>query len=115
MKFRSILAFPAAALLAACMAMSPIVEAKPVRLSQAQISDIQAKISYDLFDPAAAQFRNIRAADVVLSDGSSERRVCGEVNGKNRLGAYVGFSMFGGRMINGRFVRDDFFGPCEPW
>lgn len=38
-----------------------------------------------LIDPASAQFRNV--AD---RDGA----VCGEINGKNRMGAYVGFTRF---------------------
>lgn len=39
-----------------------------------------------LFDPDSAQFRNEETA----SDGS----VCGEVNSKNRMGGYVGFTRF---------------------
>lgn len=38
-----------------------------------------------LHDPSSAQFRNLRAKNGFL---------CGEVNGKNRLGAYVGFRPF---------------------
>jgi len=38
-----------------------------------------------LIDPSSAQFRNVEAR---------EKAVCGEINGKNRMGAYVGFSRF---------------------
>lgn len=39
-----------------------------------------------LFDPNSAEFRN----DHVMSDGT----VCGEVNAKNRMGGYVGFTEY---------------------
>ena len=39
----------------------------------------------ELIDPSSAQFRNIRSQDGI---------VCGEINGKNRMGAYVGFTRF---------------------
>lgn len=38
-----------------------------------------------LLDPVSAQFRNIRTV---------RNGVCGEINGKNRLGAYTGFDRF---------------------
>lgn len=38
-----------------------------------------------LIDPSSAQFRNVH---------QRHRSVCGEVNGKNRMGAYVGFKRF---------------------
>jgi hypothetical protein len=38
-----------------------------------------------LIDPASAQFRSVE-----VRDGA----VCGEINGKNRMGAYVGFTRF---------------------
>jgi hypothetical protein len=103
----------AGATIAGCVAMTPITESRPVQLSAGQIDQIKNTLSYDLKDPGSAQFRNIRAADVTLSDGTKERRVCGKLNGKNSFGAYVGFEWFGGKMINGAFVRDPFFGPCE--
>jgi len=39
----------------------------------------------DFYDPSAAQFRNLR---------QNYRALCGEVNGKNKMGAYVGFKRF---------------------
>jgi len=53
----------------------------PSRIDQAQ--EIAA---HDLADPAAAQFRNVEAA---ASDC-----VVGELNAKNRMGAYTGFRPF---------------------
>ena len=109
------LAIPAAALMAACVQMTPITDAKPVALSAAQVEQIKQSVTSDFFDPGSAQFRAIRAVDVTLQDDSKARRVCGEVNGKNRMGGYVGFNMFGGTMQNGRFAQEDFFSPCEPF
>lgn len=42
-----------------------------------------------LFDPKAAEFRNLKA----YIDKTDEV-LCGEVNGKNRYGAYTGFNYF---------------------
>lgn len=45
----------------------------------------KAYIASKLLDPSSAQFRNLKR------NGGS---LCGEVNGKNRFGAYVGFQTF---------------------
>ncbi|MCA1337367.1 hypothetical protein [Pseudooceanicola marinus] len=113
----SILATVAALSLAGCNAstFSKIEESKPVPLSAAQISQIEDTVTRDFFDPATAQFRDLRAVTVHLADGTTETRVCGEVNGKNRMGGYVGFQGFGGQLINGRFQQEPFFAPCEQW
>lgn len=103
------------AALAGCVQMTEIESTTPVRLSSAQVAEIKSEVTQDFFDPFTAQFRNIRAADVSLVDGKRERRVCGEVNGKNRLGGYVGFTHFGGVIVNGDFQQKDFFSACEPW
>ena len=42
-------------------------------------------VTEQLIDPTSAQFRNVHSL------GES---VCGEVNGKNKMGAYVGFRRF---------------------
>lgn len=104
----------AALLLGGCV-MSNITETRPVALSTAQVAQIKATVIRDFFDPGSAQFRNVRAADITTTEGISERRVCGEVNGKNQMGGYVGFKMFGGKIVNGQFKAVDFFGPCEPF
>lgn len=41
--------------------------------------------SSQLLDPSSAQFRNM---------GVYENTACGEINGKNRMGSYVGFQRF---------------------
>lgn len=46
----------------------------------------KAAVSRDMRDPMSTQFR-----DVVQGDGDI---VCGEVNAKNTMGAYVGFTRF---------------------
>ena len=43
------------------------------------------RVAPSLFDPSSAQFRHLSTRDGVL---------CGEVNAKNRYGAYVGFRPF---------------------
>lgn len=108
-------ALPAVLALAACVQMTPISDAKPISLSPSQVAQIKSAVTYDFFDPSSAQFRNLRAVDVTLKDGKTARRVCGEVNGRNQLGGYSGFQMFGGEMVNGAFQKQDFFSPCESW
>lgn len=54
------------------------------------VQKVQDKVAYGLIDPSSAQFR-----DVFVRDGW----VCGQVNGKNRLGAYVGFKPFYGAYV----------------
>ena len=51
-------------------------------LEDAAISVVREK----MLDPDAAQFRGV--------EKRGEWTVCGEVNGKNRFGAYVGFKKF---------------------
>lgn len=49
-----------------------------------KIDHAQQEAAKNLIDPSSAQFRSVR----VGKNGS----VCGEINAKNRMGAYVGFS-----------------------
>lgn len=49
------------------------------------IEGAEAAAAYILIDPSSAQFRNL-----TLKNNTA----CGEVNGKNRMGAYVGFVRF---------------------
>ncbi|WP_417463247.1 hypothetical protein [Kordiimonas sp.] len=112
MRFSIFLLLP---LLSACLQMTPIEQSKSVKIPPALMQEIKTEVTRDFFDPASAQFRNIRLVDVTLKDGTQERRVCGEVNGKNRLGGYVGFSMFGGVVVGGDFQKRDFFSACEAW
>lgn len=49
--------------------------------------DVKEAVANELFDPGSAKFRNFREK----IDGFS---YCGEVNGKNKFGGYVGFKRF---------------------
>ncbi|MBX7497235.1 hypothetical protein K3172_15350 [Qipengyuania sp. 6B39] len=46
----------------------------------------QDAVAYNLLDPDSAKFREVRTTDTGA--------VCGQINGKNRMGAYVGFKNF---------------------
>lgn len=50
-----------------------------------KIERAQEEAAKALIDPSSAQFRSVRV---------SKDAVCGEINAKNRMGAYVGFSRF---------------------
>ena len=55
----------------------------------AAIKQAQRAVADSLKDPMSAQFRNVRM--VPYGPGSV---ICGEVNGKNSYGGYVGFKRF---------------------
>ena len=98
-------------LLSACVA--PVVAAKPIALPARDIALVQSAMSYDLYDPSAAQFRGVRAAMVTLQSGATVRRICGEMNGKNQYGAYVGYEHFSGVLDGGKWRQDPILGACE--
>ena len=52
----------------------------------------EKEVRSSLLDPKAGQFKNMRALQ--LGDSSHSYMVCGEVNGKNTLGAYTGYADF---------------------
>lgn len=56
------------------------------RAEVAAAKDVAAR---DLKDPTSAQFRNLRIAGT-----GDKATVCGEINGKNSYGGYVGFRKF---------------------
>lgn len=56
---------------------------------EAAVKKATASVANSLKDPSSAQFRNVRIAS--YKGGSV---VCGEVNGKNSYGGYVGFRPF---------------------
>jgi hypothetical protein len=80
------------ALLAACD--------RPPGAPQQTIRLAEAEIAHEMLDPGAAQFRNVRivttpsTAVTVLHTVQPHVIVCGEVNGKNSFGGYVGFVPF---------------------
>lgn len=53
------------------------------------IASAKKAVARSLKDPGSAQFRNVRV--VPYGEGSV---ICGEVNGKNSYGGYVGFKSF---------------------
>jgi hypothetical protein len=55
----------------------------------ALIEATKQAVADTLKDPSSAQFKN-----VIVFDGGKQRAVCGEVNGKNSYGGYVGFKKF---------------------
>jgi len=75
---RHLLLFAAGALLASCDSGA----------------EYQKAVARDFLDPASAQFRDTRVVNLFSDNGSRVRVYCGEVNAKNRLGAYTGFRRF---------------------
>lgn len=63
---------------------------EPLRLSPARLALYQRAVADQLRDPQAAQFRNVRA----IRDQDGDEALCGEVNGKNAYGGYIGFQPF---------------------
>lgn len=78
----------------------PIVLASTVALAappKAKVDPLGAEaetaMSQTLKDPSSAQFRNVRVLRGVPNlKGEPIDVVCGEVNGKNSYGGYIGFS-----------------------
>lgn len=59
------------------------------------IEGAEAAAAYNLIDPSSPQFRNMS----VTNDFA-----CGEVNGKNRVGAYAGFTRFTATRDKGKWT-----------
>ncbi len=87
-----------------CATGSQIVMATPTQLTAQQVHEVKSKVAALLRDPSSTEFRNIRAANAVLEDNRNVIAVCGEVNGKNAFGGYVGFTPFLGSFENGIFT-----------
>lgn len=62
-------------------------ERKANEAESAQIETLKSRVLERLTDPASAQFRKLK----LLKDNKG---LCGEINAKNKLGGYVGFSAF---------------------
>lgn len=89
-------------LLAACVDVNDTpVNTRPAAMTDADRAHIQAAVIDDLKDPGSAQLRRLQVYD--LSDGQG-RIICGEMNGKNSFGAYVGFQPFYLRVKDGAVV-----------
>jgi hypothetical protein len=85
-----------ALLLAACVPTTPMA-VKPVSPNSTIVAQAKSLVTYDLIDPTSPLFRNIRTYQIANGDYA----VCGEVNGKNRFGGYVGFTPFYVRFTKG--------------
>lgn len=79
--------------LAAC-APDAIIDRKGVALSAGEVERVQEAVKYSLVDASSASFRNLTAADVTRQNSGVSRVVCGEVNAKNRMGGFNGYSVF---------------------
>lgn len=86
--------------LAAC---GPSPEQQARAASEALIEKVKQTVTQSLVDPGSAQFRNV----VAYSEGV----VCGEVNGKNRQGEWVGFKKFVFNADDSGEVRYDEWNP----
>jgi hypothetical protein len=84
--------FVVAAVLGAALASS--VHAAPKEKFAAFAKEAKTAITADFLDPQAAQFRRLFVSDVVSDNGTKIRYLCGEVNGKNSYGAYIGYRRF---------------------
>lgn len=89
-----------ASLLGGCV--STIVEQKPVQLTSAQVASIKEAATYNLIDPTSPLYRNIRGKYAKREDGTESIIFCGEVNAKNRMGGYTGYSPFYGHIPKGQ-------------
>ncbi|NCO87894.1 MAG: hypothetical protein GW886_14815 [Rhodobacterales bacterium] len=78
--------------IAALTACTPGVDtaATPAPISAQDMAFVEAAVTDTMRDPASAQFR--RWAGYALANGDSV--ACGEVNGRNGFGGYVGFAPF---------------------
>lgn len=72
------------------------VSVAPVSLSAKQQAEAKAAVTYSLIDPDSATFRNISGKRRTFDSGTVFTTVCGEVNAKNRMGGYTGYSWFHG-------------------
>ncbi|MDH2493369.1 hypothetical protein ACQP6U_17885 [Acinetobacter baumannii] len=54
------------------------------------INKVKQEITYQMKDPTSVLFRNVRT----VTNTVGRKTVCGEVNGKNSYGGYVGFKDF---------------------
>lgn len=94
--------------LTACTPDLMLASSKPASLSSKDVAQIKAAMTYNMFDPTSALFRNFRGYDAVFQDGHAERRACFEVNGKNRMGGYVGFQQHAAKKVADGWVISGF-------
>ena len=61
-------------------------------------SELKAAVLSELTDPGSAQFKGLRLIEQGPEGGPV---LCGEVNSKNKMGGYVGFTRFAARQGDG--------------
>lgn len=91
--------FMTATMLSACYSATAD-DFVPVSMPSHITATARDQVSYVLNDPDSAQFRNIRG--YAFSGPGGGYVVCGEVNGRNRLGGYAGFQPFRTNVGNGQ-------------
>lgn len=60
---------------------------KPQQQELALLQQVEQRVKAALNDPDSAKFRNVRYVP-------TSRAGCGEVNAKNRMGGYIGYTVF---------------------
>ncbi|MBV7394577.1 hypothetical protein [Mameliella sediminis] len=98
--------------LTACVP-STVVSKTPI--TGKQLTTIQDTVAEKLKDPRSAQFRDVFQIVRRYENGKMETYVCGEVNGKNSFGGYVGFTYFKGHFVGKSFRVDDIATPDSNW
>ena len=67
-----------------------IDDLRPVGMADSDLRQILERVTDGFFDPISAQFRGLRYVEI----NGQRHIVCGEVNGKNQFGGFVGFRNF---------------------
>jgi hypothetical protein len=83
MRIRSLPILASALMIAAAACAAPYADTKEF------VEQAKANLTHDFKDPQSAQFR-----DLFLSEYRGLTFLCGDVNGKNGYGAYIGFLKF---------------------
>lgn len=79
--------------LLAALAPDPIT-AEEVAAGVAQAAAVRAGFNAEMLDYPTARFRDVHVAVNTGVEGDRGSYFCGFVNGKNRMGAYVGWTEF---------------------
>ncbi|MEO1313215.1 MAG: hypothetical protein AAFV27_04990 [Pseudomonadota bacterium] len=82
-------------IISACVATTP-TSSTPVAGAPTMIEAGRTHLTYDFKDPSSAVFRHERMYRL----GNGDFAVCGQVNGKNSFGAYIGFQPYYVRMTS---------------
>lgn len=94
--------------MAALVALGSLLFFIPTAKDWRAQSKAEASAASKLIDPSSAQFRNVHV--VRWSVG---RTVCGEINGKNAFGAYVGFTRFAASYKGEAFIDPGWSGETD--